>query len=239
MTYDPNARGGKRRYLDSEYPEDFIPDFENLNLDQATLTYLADLFGTDKGTIKHNYTYHYERLIRNLVKNQNRLDATLLIGELGVACGASLRTWSSYLPKSKIIGYDIRPECAKLCKDLKNVSIIIGDSNSPATFQGKNAFDLFIDDGSHIVEDIVKTFTIVWPKIKPDGYYVIEDIKCTYNPSYTKQFSIQFGKTVKNDRNDFIGFVDYLMRNVDSKGLGVESLEYYPQLLIIKKSVSY
>ena len=32
--------------------------------------------------------------------------------------------WANYLPAGKI-GFDIRPDCGKLCEDLDNVSIII------------------------------------------------------------------------------------------------------------------
>ena len=35
---------------------------------------------------------------------------------------------------------------------------------------------MIIDDGSHIQDHMIKTFTILWKIIKPNGFYIIEDI---------------------------------------------------------------
>ena len=37
-------------------------------------------------------------------------------------------------------------------------------------------FDIVIDDGSHILEHIIKTFTHIFPHVKKGGYYFIEDL---------------------------------------------------------------
>ncbi len=128
---DPNARGGVRRYLDTVNPEEYKPRTGEVDLTELSLTGLADLYGSDKGTIKHNYTKHYERIIQDILDTAygglHRKSASLFIVEAGVACGASLRMWGNYLPASQIIGYDIRPECSKLCEDMKNVEIRIDD----------------------------------------------------------------------------------------------------------------
>ena len=144
-------RGGIRRYLDTVTPEEYTPQTGEVDLTEVSLTGLADLYGSDKGNIKHLYTPVYEKLIADLTPN--RKTARLRVGEIGVACGASLRMWANYLPQSQIEGFDIRPDCANLCKDLPNVTITIAD---PRTVDRRN-YDLFVDDGSHIAEDIVDT----------------------------------------------------------------------------------
>ena len=53
---DPFARGGVRRYLDTVAPEEYVPSFGEVNPKDLSLTGLADLYGSDKGRIKHNYT---------------------------------------------------------------------------------------------------------------------------------------------------------------------------------------
>ena len=119
---DPMARGGARRYLDTTPPEEHRPQFGEVNLSQLSLTGLADLYGSDKGTIKHNYAVVYERIVHQLLNGRNRLDSEINIGEVGVACGASLRMWGNYLPSSKIFGFDVRVDCRKLCSDLERIN---------------------------------------------------------------------------------------------------------------------
>ena len=106
-------RGGVRRYLDTVTPEEYTPETGEIDLAEVSLTGLADLYGSDKGNIKHGYTKVYEKLIAELAPHKR---FPLQIAEVGVACGASLRMWANYCPTSVIWGFDIRPECANLCK---------------------------------------------------------------------------------------------------------------------------
>lgn len=228
---DPSARGGQRRYLDSVPPSDFLPPHGDIDLATVSLTGLADFYGTDKGSLKHRYTSVYESLICELSAPISRTSSRLCITEIGVACGASLRMWADYLPNSKIFGYDIRPDCAKLCKDRENIEIAIADlTKAPPA----NNSHLLIDDGSHISEEIVSAFVNCWPTVIPGGYYVIEDLSCTYSEKYTRQFEVLFKKQVENKRSSILNFVDTLMRSIDSRADIIE-FRYYPQLLVIKK----
>jgi hypothetical protein len=229
---DPNARGGKRRYIDSTEPEEYIPAVGEVCLSDVSLRGLADLFGSDKGSIKHNYCEHYTALISKILRD--KAESQITIGELGVACGASLRMWAHHLPRAKVIGFDIRQACKSLCRDLRNVEIIIGDGTQFSTFLDKE-FDLFIDDGSHVSEHIVKTFSLVWAKIRPGGFYVVEDLSCTYNEAYKDQLRKNLGIKTENERSTFISFVDTLLKAIDSKGNSVRSIQYHPQMLIIEK----
>ena len=119
-------RGGVRRYFDTVTPEEYVPQTGEVDLTEISLTGLADLYGSDKGTIKHNYTHIYEQILRELGVT-HRKTHSLRLAEIGVACGASLRMWANHLPAATIEGFDIQPECANLCKDLKNVTITISD----------------------------------------------------------------------------------------------------------------
>ena len=228
---DLNARDGVRRYLDTVNPEEYEPNVGEVNLNEVSLTGLADLYGSDKGTIKHNYTKHYEKIVSELLAGRDRKKAELLVVEAGVACGASLRMWGNYLPASEIIGYDIRPECAALCEDIKNVEIRIEDLCKKSMTE---EVDLFIDDASHIAEEMVAMFQNCFKNVAEGGYYVIEDLGCTYNPAYTEQFRKYFNPAVVNSRAEIIKFMDYLMQKVDHKD-EIASINYYPQMLVIKR----
>lgn len=233
---DNMARGGVRRYLDSVKPEEYIPEIGEVNLSQISLTGLADLYGSDKGSIKHGYTKHYQKIIDEVINikgGADRLKSEISIAEVGVACGASLRMWANYLPNSKIIGFDIRDECKLLCTDLTNVEIKIQD---PAKSKLINeCFDIFIDDASHISEHIVELFMNCWKLVKPGGFYVIEDLRCTYNDQYSKDYENTFNCKVNNDRRLFIDLLDRIFKHIDNKS-DIEYANYFPQLLILKKS---
>jgi len=232
---DPKARGGVRRYLDTVKPEEYLPATGEVNLGELSLTGLADLFGSDKGNIKHRYTKVYEPLIQKICEEQGdtRKTAQLHIAEAGVACGASLHMWSHYLSDSVIIGYDVRPECAELCQDLDNVRIVIGD---PAKMNEPDdaPFDVFIDDASHISEQIVEMFRNCWPWVRSGGYYVIEDLGCTYSDAYTEQFRKHFDPKALNLRATVVQLVDHLMKCVDVRS-EIAEMNYYPQLLVLRK----
>jgi hypothetical protein len=230
---DPNARGGVRRYLDIVKPEEYVPNTGEVDLTEMTLTGLADLYGSDKGTIKHNYTVQYEKIVNELLAGRDRKKTNLTVGEAGVACGASLRMWANYLPASFTYGYDIRPECEALCQDMKTVTIITKDL-CKERLPRSVLFDLFIDDASHISEEMVKMFQNCWDNVKYGGYYVIEDLGCTYSDSYTEQFRKHFNPDAVNRRESIFGLVDWLMKDVDRRGM-VSEIRYYPQMLVIKK----
>ena len=223
-------RGGVRRYLDTVTPEEYTPETGEIDLAEVSLTGLADLYGSDKGNIKHGYTKVYEKLIAELVPN--RLNARLRIAEVGVACGASLRMWANYCPTSVIWGFDIRPECANLCKDLDNVRIQIAD---PRQYEmPAKSLDLFVDDGSHMAEDIVETLVHCQTWVRSGGYYVIEDLACTYDEGYAARFRRNFNSTLPNDRKQITNLFDALARMIDSKNGVFTEMQYHPQLLVLK-----
>jgi hypothetical protein len=142
--------------------------------------------------------------------------------------------WGNYLPASEIIGYDIRPECKELCKDMENVEIRIADLCKSNEMLPQTV-DLFVDDASHIAEDMVAMFSNCFQDVAHGGYYVIEDLGCTYNPAYTEQFRKYFNPAVVNSRAEIVKFMDYLMQEVDHKD-EIAEIRYYPQMLVIKRA---
>jgi hypothetical protein len=209
-----------RLSLDKTPPADYEPAGELP--DQASLTALADFYGSDKGTLKHNYTHVYESHLSGM---RNK-PVNLL--EVGVACGASLKMWSLYFPYGKITGVDIRPECADLCKGYPDISIKIADATKERMF---GDWDVIIDDGSHMPGHIVKTFLLNWPWLKSGGLYFVEDLRCTYHPGYVVRFPVE---EEDRDRGKFTKLVDELMRRCDAGG-DVKAIHYTPQMLVVEK----
>jgi hypothetical protein len=206
--------------LDKTPPHDFEPA-GSLRWD-ASLTDMADFFGSDKGSLDHNYTPIYEQHIAHL-KNE---PVNLL--EIGVACGASLKMWSRYFPYGKITGLDIRPECAGLCQGYPNISIKIADATKDRQF---GSWDVIIDDGSHLPGHIVKSFLLNWPWLKSGGKYFIEDLRCTHGDGYVCRFPHD---VEDRDRGVLMKHIDDLLRRCD-RGGDVKSVAFTQEMCVVEK----
>ena len=132
----------------------------------------------DKGTV-HSYIPEYERLF------EPYRDKEINILEIGIAYGESLELWDKYFNNAKIFGADIHEKeifSDKIkpggYKDDDRFTIWISDATKPEFLDviGDTKFDIIIDDGSHILQDQVKTFNLMKPLMNPGGIYVIEDV---------------------------------------------------------------
>lgn len=211
-----------RKYSLCIAPEDYEPGEPPVG---ATLTELADFYKTDKGTIKHNYTPVYSRLMwyaRNL---------PIDMLEIGVACGSSLKMWSAFFPDGHITGLDVRPECKAMCRNYPRVNIEIGDA---CTYDPGKSFDFIIDDGSHVSVDIVKTFVNLWKHVKPGGLYIVEDMRCTHNTQYPELFEWP-RKSEDFARRHIIVWLDNLMRRMDNRQGDVDFIQIHKEMLILGK----
>jgi 23S rRNA U2552 (ribose-2'-O)-methylase RlmE/FtsJ len=123
------------------------------------------IYNTDKGTT-HSYIEEYERLFKGL----NNI--TLL--EIGTNCGSSLEMWRDWFPNSEIYGIDINPKGYP-----EGVKVIKGDATKELILNNFKdiKFDVIIDDGSHRLEDQLKSLELFFPIVKDGGMYIIEDIQ--------------------------------------------------------------
>ena len=211
--------------LDTTKPSDFDPESEAI-AKCSNLTELADLFGSDKGSIKHNYTRLYEMYLGHLKYD------SFVLGEIGVACGASLKMWSNYFENAQIFGFDLRSECKKLAKDYANIEIEICDATST---QFSKMFDVLIDDGSHISKDIIDTFILNFQSVKSGGWYFIEDTLCTFNPNYPK--IVGFERDIGDfARSHYLRLIDSILQDIDANpNTVIDRIVVHRQLIGIKK----
>ncbi|MFQ3577449.1 MAG: hypothetical protein SNJ52_00340, partial [Verrucomicrobiia bacterium] len=137
---------------------------------------------TDKTSAAHthngiNHLDIYEHYVSGLPRR------TCAILEIGVLGGDSLRTWNASLPKARICGIDINPDCK--CSHPGRIEIEIGSQGNPEflkrCFGEETLFDLIIDDGSHVNELTLKSFDALFEsRLKPGGLHKIEDLQCSY-----------------------------------------------------------
>lgn len=153
---------------------------------------LDDLFNaerTDKGSLTHNYSPHYERFLKPL-RNQ-----PISLLEIGINDprfpGASLRVWEKYLKQARITGLDIVPSHEF---DTERVTTHVGDQGNvwhlSRMANQHGPFDIIIDDGSHSSQHIITSFFALFPMhMNPGGMYFIEDLKAA---TWAQEFFTRF-----------------------------------------------
>ena len=171
----------------------------NLDKQQIKLKKLEDLFNhfeTDKGskivnpysklvnkkTFKgHNFAKFYEKHFKNIKKKK------INILEIGVWEGASTASFYHYFKKAEFVSIDRN---FKFKYSSKRVNFFYCDTTSYKDLSKFKiflkqkkiiSFDIIIDDGSHILSNILKNLTFFFKYLKSGGAYVIEDYK---HPNY-------------------------------------------------------
>ena len=114
----------------------------------------------------HGYMPIYENYFNSM------RDAQISLLEIGIAEGNSLRMWQEYFTKAIITGVDKVAQCE---------GVIEGDITEQVTQNKLGEFDIIIDDASHRAGEQLATFYNLWPKLKPGGYYIIEDLFTLYD----------------------------------------------------------
>jgi hypothetical protein len=141
---------------------------------------LWSTFINNKGRRIHKYRHYFPAYERHFGRY---VDRPMTFLEIGCGQGGSLQMWKSYFgPHAQIIGIDIRPECRAFQED--QIAVRIGDQ-SDVNFLTKviDEFgkpDIVLDDGSHQMTHIAKSFAFLYPNMAPDGVYLVEDLQTAY-----------------------------------------------------------
>lgn len=202
----------------------------------SELNEIAIRQGTDKSTGRkgHGYTLIYEDYFKHL-----RYEPIVLL-EIGVKHGASLRTWEEYFPNAMIYGIDVKEYCKE--HETDRIKVLLGD-------QGDSKFlyhvvssmvgppNIVIDDGSHWPIHQVFGLRHLFQYLASGGMYIIEDLQSSYGTSRHRSFhlyhpdsAIEYLKGVLDDvnypfhRQKFTPFTHY-----------IESIHFYLNLAIVKK----
>lgn len=172
-------------------PETNVKDINVFALDDVTNKHvgtLDELFrkhGSDKSR-KHNYHLLLAYILRDPTKvdrileigmGTNNKDVVSNMGSRGQP-GASLRAFRDFLPHATIYGADFDK---RILFTEDRIETHFVDQNDPKTLSELSdilpeEFDLVIDDGLHAPHANIATMTMVLPKLKPGGWFVIEDI---------------------------------------------------------------
>lgn len=127
--------------------------------------------------------------------------------EIGVFKGGSIPMWRDFFSQeSQLVFVDIDPSCAEHVDP--NTHVEIGNQADPE-FLNKLAdkygpFDVIIDDGSHVCKHQIASFEYLWPHVKDNSLYIVEDCHTSYWPG--------FGGGYRNEAS----FIEFSKRKIDA-----------------------
>jgi SAM-dependent methyltransferase len=169
----------------------------NYLFDEKKSTPLCEIMGrnrSDKGSINiesswHNYTTFYHSIFKDLREKELR------VFELGLGTnnvnipsnmgpggrpGASHFGWSEYFLNSNIFGADIDTD---ILFNTDKIKTFYCDQTDPEVIKNmwneselQDSFDIIVEDGLHTFNANVCFFENSIHKLKPNGYFIIEDI---------------------------------------------------------------
>jgi len=183
---------------------------------------LWNYFTTNKGKKITKWKHYFPIYEKHFSPIRNK---SIKILEIGILNGGSLEMWRYYFPEAIIVGIDINPLCKQ--HEQERINIRIGDQTDEKFLQSLieefGEFDLIIDDGSHHVAHVNKTFQFLFPKMADNGIYFIEDTHAAYWDSHGG--SIKEPESINNVAKGMIDSInadhargqkepDYFTRNV-------------------------
>lgn len=140
-----------------------------------SLNDLAIKYNTDKQERKHNYVAVYEPLFEEFRQD------TFNFLEIGIYRGASHRMWRDWFPNATIYGIDTRKYGEFHLQGRMVIDQVDqGDQQQLIKYAKKGPWRVIIDDGSHVVSHQKQSFNILWDRVEPGGYYIVEDTHTSY-----------------------------------------------------------
>lgn len=183
-----------------------------------SLDALAVRYRTDKSHLTHNFAQFYDFHLAS------QRDRELKLLEIGLGRGASIRMWKRYFPKAELFAIESL-ERRKIYRFL-GAKVFIGRQQDK-TFLGTvmdeiGRVDIIIDDGSHRVDDQQITLGLLFPYLRPGGYYIIEDIHTSF-PTSGDDFGL-----APDGSNSTYGMLQRFQRTgrFDSRYLPQDQLDY-------------
>ncbi|NUO76846.1 hypothetical protein LVB77_15135 [Lysobacter sp. 5GHs7-4] len=141
-------------------------------------------FLTNQDLLIHKWKHYFPIYEQHMRRFQGQ---DVLMFEIGVSQGGSLRMWKRFLgPHARIVGIDIDPRSAPAAED--QVEVRIGDQSDPAFLQSLidefGVPDVVLDDGSHRMDHVNASFDFLYPLLPKNGVYMVEDMHTAYWEEY-------------------------------------------------------
>lgn len=179
---------------------------------------------------------HFLNVYDNLFSGYRK--APVLLVEVGVGNGGSLKMWKEYFgSQARIIGIDIA-DCV-VCEE-EQILFIRGDQAEVFFLESLaprvQDAHIIIDDGSHKCQDQILTFEKLFPELRRGGLYVCEDVHTSYRQAYgggyrRKGTFIEYCK----DMIDMLHCTELPEIPQNNLCNQIESITFYRSMAVIKK----
>lgn len=166
--------------------------------------------------------------------------------EIGIRRGGSLQIWREYFgERARVVGIDIDPTCRALEAD--GFEVFIGDQGDTAFLtdivERAGPFDIVIDDGSHRMEDLRRSFATLFPNLISGGLYMVEDTHTSYMAEYDGGYRksgsfIENAKTIIDQMHAFYS-EDKSAFAPNGLTLTVNAVHFYDSIVVIEKKNRY
>ncbi|HCM84195.1 MAG TPA: hypothetical protein DIS76_06475 [Rhodospirillaceae bacterium] len=194
----------------------------------------------------HHYEDRYEQHLRPIRKDlRNILEIGVGGGNAPNSGGESLWMWQDYFPHARLYGLDIYDKHHLDNNRIHTFIIDQSNTDSLSEFARKHGpFDLIIDDGSHRGVDITAALRVLYPYLKDDCYYVIEDIQTSYWGDFGgSSIAYNVPETATNLLKHLIDIIhsgEMTCEDTPAKqtGWAVSELHVYHNIAFIKKTAT-
>ena len=172
-------------------------------------------YRTDKTSPYHNYTEVYWNLFKDF-RDKQFVFMELGIGDIMSANreGESALMWKDFFRNAKINIVD--NDAAKVDRNVKIDRLTAWHCDQTDVLELTKIVDsigspfIIIDDASHIQENTIKSFEILFPLLERGGLYCIEDTVTSYWPAWGGSIELTSHWTI-------MGFMHWLSHLVNMK----------------------
>jgi hypothetical protein len=239
-------------------------NLDKLNINFKTIDDLFNYFGTDKGSkvinpysksskefLGHDFGKFYEKYL-HIFK-----DKKINLLEIGTWKGASVASFYFYFKNANLFCIDRNYKFIFKSKRVNYFNCNTQSQEDLMSFKkflvDKNcsSFDIIIDDGSHLLSDIINNFIFFFELLNKGGIYIVEDYK---HPEYYNELDdveknepyfdeiLSFLKDKINFESKLISKTkqEFFFKNIKKinvhKGIMIENGRYVSDIAFIEKN---
>ena len=199
---------------------------------------LEKYFRSNKKRLINKWIHYFDIYHRHFERFRGK---PITVVEFGVSQGGSLQMWRSYFGrKARIYGVDIDPRCADLGG--RRTKVFIGDQADREFLRSIAAevgpIDVLIDDGGHRMRQQIATFEELYPHVKEDGVFLVEDMHTSYWKGFGGGYRrsgtfMEYAKGLTDQLNAWHSREDGF--EVDEFTRTTKSMHFYDSIVVFEK----